>query len=271
MMSPSLPPTPRIRVLAMLPVLVTVLLAVLARSQPIQAQAQRTNRTTFSAKQTEAIENIVRDYILEHPEVILEAVQIYQQRQKVVDEQRQRQAIMTYAAQLQGEPGDPVLGAPNGDVVLVEFFDYRCPYCRGVADMVRQTVREDGNVRLVMKELPVLGPESMELARTALSAHKQDPAKYEAFHMALMTTQGELDHEHVRQLARDIGLDVERLDVDKQDPAIDQVIERSQALAQILGISGTPAFVIGGVLIPGAIDQEHLKRLITEARARPAR
>jgi len=245
-----------------------VLFASLPLSVQAQAQEQSESQTSFGTEQTRDIEKIVHDYLLEHPEVIFEAAEIYQQRQKLAEEARRQEAITAYAGVLRGAPGDPVLGAPDGDVVLVEFFDYRCPYCRKVADTLRETVAEDGNVRLVMKELPILGPQSVKAARAALAAHKQDPAKYEAFHYALMAALGDMSDPQIRQIARDIGLDVEQLEADMQDPSVDEVIGRAHALAQALGISGTPAFVIGNTLVPGAIDQAALKRLISQARAK---
>lgn len=260
----SLPATRRLGALATL----ALLFAGVAFSQPAHAQTESAGQTSFSAEQTQDIEKIVRDYLLEHPEVIFEAVQIHQQRQKLAEEQRQQEAIAAHASVLRGTPGDPVLGAPDGDVVLVEFFDYRCPYCRRVADMLRETVADDGNIRLVMKELPILGPQSVQAARAALAAHKLDPDKYEAFHFALMTTQGDMSDAQIRQIARDVGLDVEQLEEGMQAPEIDEIIDRSHALAQALGISGTPAFVIGDTLVPGAIDQATLKRLIAQARAK---
>lgn len=250
-----------------------ILFAALALAVPGQAQEQSTSmqneaQNSFDANQTRDIEKIVRDYLLEYPEVIFEAVQIYQQRQKIAEEERRQEAIAAHAGLLRGAPGDPVLGAPEGDVVLVEFFDYRCPYCRKVADMVRRTVAEDGNIRLVMKEFPILGPQSVKASRAALAAHKQDPEKYEAFHLALMEAPGDMSDPQIRQIAREVGLDVAQLEEDMRDESLNQVIDRTHALAQALGVTGTPAFVIGDTLVPGAIDQATLKRLISQARAK---
>ncbi|MCG8468789.1 MAG: DsbA family protein [Gemmatimonadetes bacterium] len=252
-------------------VALTALLGSLALSQAADAQTRREGQTRFSGQQTEDIERIIRDYLLEHPELIFEAMQIYQKRQQLAHEQRQREAIAAEASSLHGAPGDPVLGAPDGDVLLVEFFDYRCPYCRAVADVVRETVAEDGNVRLVMKELPIMGPQSVQAARAALSAHRQDPDKYEAFHFALMTTEVDLTDEQIQQIARGVGLDLERLEGQMQNPEIDETIDRTYTLARELGISGTPAFVIGTTLVSGVVDEARLKRLISEARDNASR
>jgi protein-disulfide isomerase len=158
------------------------------------------------------------------------------------------------------------MGNPAGDVVVVEFFDYRCPYCKTVAGMVRDEVASDGKVRLVMKEFPILGPQSVQAARAALAAVLQD--KYDVFHFALMTQPGDMSDTHIDTVAASVGLDVERLRRDMKSPEIAAAIDRNIALAEAVGIRGTPAFVIGKSLVPGAIDAESFRQLIADARAR---
>jgi len=254
-------------------VVLAVLIVGLALAGPVRAQEQSTpvpgeGQSNFDAEQTQDIEKIVHDYLLKHPEVIFEAAEKYQKQQQMAEEQRRQKALAAHADLLRGAPGDPVLGNPDGDVVLVEFFDYRCPYCRKVAGTLRDVIHEDGKVRLVMKEFPILGPQSITAARAALAAYKQAPDKYEAFHMALMKTPGDMSNPQIRQIARENGLDVTQLDKDMQDQSINENIARTHALAQALGISGTPAFIVGGTLVPGAIDKAALMRLISQARAK---
>lgn len=213
--------------------------------------------TSFSSADRAAIEALVRDYLLRNPGIIVEALQIL--------EAREREAAAAAAAELREGPGDPILGNPRGDVVVVEFFDYRCPYCRKVAEPLKKAVREDGNVKLVMKEWPILGPPSVYAARIALAAMRQ--GKYEAFHEAMMATTGTVDEATVLAVADRIGLDRVRLERDIKDPQIDAVFERNRALARRLGITGTPAFFFGDTFVPGAISYDEMKRLIKSSRA----
>lgn len=220
---------------------------------------------TFPPSQVQAIEDIVRAYLLEHPEIIVESVRRLEERDRAAAEQRRQDAVAAKRDALIADPDSPVLGNPSGDVTIVEFFDYNCPYCRGVAEKLRQTVTKDGNIRLVMKEFPILGPDSLTAARAALAAAKQ--GKYSAFHFALMSRAGNLNEEVVLDVARDLGLDVERLRQDMHDTQIDDILQRNYELAEALEIGGTPAFVVGEALVPGAVDMDALMRLVEEARA----
>lgn len=211
-----------------------------------------------------AVEEIVRDYLMNNPEVIVEAIQGLQQRQKVEAEAQQRQALRDSLAALRDDPADPVLGNPEGDVVIVEFFDYQCGYCKRVAAGLQETVEEDGGIKLVMKEFPILGPASIVAAKAALAAQRQD--LYEDFHWALMQNKGPLDEAVVYAVAADVGLDVERLKADMADPAIEQRLAENYALAEKLDIGGTPAFVIGEELVPGALPKEQIQHLVERAR-----
>ena len=220
----------------------------------------------FAPDQVQGIEQIVRDFLIENPEVLIQSLTAHQERQRVAKEQRRQQTVVDSRAALTEDPDTPVMGNPAGDVAIVEFFDYRCPYCRRVADVVKKVVANDGKIRLVMKEFPILGPQSIQAARAALAAAKQ--GKYEEFHWALMTEPGDMSDPHIRRIAGSVGLDVERLQKDMQSPDIDAMIRRNHELARALDINGTPAFVIGNTLVPGAVDLSTLKRLVAEARAK---
>ena len=231
-----------LRVAAALPVLVLAL----ALAAPVPAQ-EPCRPGGFTADQVEGIEEIVRDYLIRNPEVLIEALTIYQQRQRMAEERQQKLAVIERREELARDPDSPVLGNPDGDVVIVEFFDYRCPYCRRVADDLRQTVEADGKVRLVMKEYPILGAPSVRAARAALAAARQ--GKYEAYHFALMTQPGDMSDPHLKRVAKDVGLDVERLFEDMEDEAIDAMLQRNVALAEAIGVRGTPAFVFGDTMV----------------------
>lgn len=222
----------------------------------------------LDARQSEAVEALVRQYILEHPEVVVEALQRYEQRQQAAEAERQAAAIVALADQLAADPRDPVLGNPQGDVTLVEFFDYRCGYCKRMSGPLAQLIEEDPELRVVMKEFPILSQESMQAARAAVAALRQDRGKYEAFHFALMGA-GSLADEDILAAAESVGLDRGALQVAMRDPEIETLLRDNYALAQKIGINGTPAFVIGGALIPGAISLEELRAKIADARAEP--
>jgi protein-disulfide isomerase len=161
-------------------------------------------------------------------------------------------------------PASPVLGNPSGDVTVVEFLDYRCPYCKAMHQPIADMIAADGNVRVVIKEFPILGDDSLFAARAALAAGKQ--GKYAEMHAALMTFKGKLSAKDVESTAAQLGLDVVRLKDDMAAPEVDQELQQNYNLAESLGINGTPAFIIGDTLIPGALKLDDLKAHIAKAR-----
>jgi protein-disulfide isomerase len=209
-------------------------------------------------------EQHVRDFLLEHPEVIMEALQILQERQRAAEAENLKRTIAERGDEILNDPAAPVGGNPTGDVTLVEFFDYNCPYCRRVAPTVAEIMATDSDLRVVYKEFPILGPGSTFAARAALGAQKQ--GKYVPFHEALMAAGESLGEAQVLEIAREVGLDTERLEQDMQDPAIQEAIARNLQLANALGITGTPSFVIGQEVVPGAVDRRTLQGLIARAR-----
>lgn len=210
------------------------------------------------------IEGIVHDYILQHPEVIMEALSILQARQDAQEEQQQHEQLAARRDDLFQDTRSPVIGNPNGDVTLVEFMDYQCGYCKRMLDRVFQLVQDDRNLRVVFKEIPILGPASVTGARAALAAQAQ--GKYKEFHLALMGYRGTLTDDVVFDVARQVGLDVERLRRDMQSPEVAAELQRNMELAQALGIRGTPAFVVRDQVIPGAVSIDVLQQLIAQAR-----
>ena len=218
----------------------------------------------FSPEQEKAIREVVRDYLVNHPEVLVEAIQALQEKQQAAEKDQRQKALAAYRAELEQDADSPVAGNPKGNVTIVEFFDYRCPYCKSVSDRLFDTVKADGNVRYVLKEFPILGPESVVAAKAALAARKQ--GKYVEFHRALMAVRGNLDENAVMALAKTVGLDAKRLRDDMDGPAIAASLDRNLKLAQALKIDGTPAFVVGDQLVPGAVSTEALKTLIGQTR-----
>lgn len=231
----------------------------LCAPHPVQAQSP-----AFSPAQQDALQGMIRQYILDHPEVIMEALTVLDARQKQEAETRAARAVAQNRDALERDPIDAVTGNPNGDVTLVEFFDYRCGYCKQAASAVAAAVSEDGKVRLVHKQLPILGPASVLAARAAVAAQSQ--GKYPVFHDALMAERRQLDEAGLIDLAKRVGLDGDRLRRDMASPDTEARIQKSLDLAQSLDIRGTPAFIIAGELIPGAVDARTLKALIARAR-----
>lgn len=219
---------------------------------------------SFGEEETRAIEEIVRDLVRRNPEIVLEALRELERRQRISDSQQTMRLVETDNPELFLDPGSPVGGNPDGDVTIVEFFDYKCPYCKRVAPSIRQLLVDDPNIRFIYKEWPILGPDSLLAARGALAAWKQ--GKYEEFHDAMMDVRGAISNGTITQAAKELGLDVERLTLDMSSDEITSAIDRNMALARKLGIRGTPAFIVGDVLVPGAVALAGLQSLVQAAR-----
>lgn len=205
-----------------------------------------------------------RTYLLDHPEVLLESIQRLDEKNQAAENNEVNTALLENKEEIFNSQSSPVTGNLNGDVALVEFFDYNCPYCRKAVPILVEAVKADKGLRIVYKEWPILGPGSEFAARAALASHAQ--GKYEAFHQALMTSSGTIDEASALETARAVGLDVERLKRDMEDPMVKAEIERNLALAGKLRITGTPAFIIGDKIIRGLVDLATLKQTVTNAR-----
>src|SRR5947209_1681565 len=218
----------------------------------------------FTPDQRKAIESIIHDYLTKNPDVLLDALQAAEDKMKGDAKDKAAQALSTRRREIFEDPDTPVAGNPNGDVSLVEFFDYRCPYCKQVESSLEALLGEDRQLRLVYKEMPVLGPVSVVAARVALAARNQ--GKYEAFHKAMMNTKGQIDEAAVYKVAGSVGLDMDRLKREMNSPEVQQAIKANLDLAEALEIRGTPGFIIGEEIVPGAVDLGTLKQLIADAR-----
>lgn len=241
-----------------------LLAAPASAAEPTKAPADAAQ--ALNEGQSKAVEALVRQYILDHPEVIIESMQNYQIRQQLAEQEAATAALAANRDEIKNDASAPVAGNPKGDVTVVEFFDYRCAYCKRVLPSVRELLESDRNVRYVFKELPILGPDSVTASRAALAAWKVAPEKYFAFHMALMEARGDLGEEQVLQIAEKVGLDRKKVKEGMSAPEVEKTIQRNMELAQKLRIQGTPAFVVGDALVPGAVDLDHLKELVASAR-----
>lgn len=205
-------------------------------------------------------------YVGAHPELVANALDQLRLQDQAAAAKRKSDLLTQNAGALLQDPHSAVAGNPQGDVTLVEFFDYKCPYCRQFHPQVPALLAADPGLRLVLKEFPVLGPESTVAARAAVAAQLHYPARYLAFHNALMTTPGRLDVKTVLQVAADAGINAEFLSIDMMDPEVDRVLAANHALADMLGIEGTPGFIIGTAVIPGYIDSAEVLRLAAAVR-----
>jgi protein-disulfide isomerase len=205
----------------------------------------------------------VRAYILENPEVLVEAMQRLQSRQRAAKASEAEAALDARADEVFRDAASPVGGIPDGNITLVVFFDYNCPYCRRVAPVMIEAETADSRLRIVYKEFPILGPNSLYAAKAALAAHRQ--GCYVAFHKALMQAKGTAHAGSVLAVAAKVGLDVARIRADMEDLAIQDAIDRNLALR----ITGTPGFVVGQRILRGATDLRTLQGLIREARTEP--
>lgn len=220
----------------------------------------------FTKEQLQEIDKMIHSYIMKNPRVILDAVQRMQAQEEENKRELANKNLVSFRNELVNDPNAPVTGNPDGDVTIVEFFDYRCGYCKRVSPTVAKAVEDDGNVRVVFKEFPILGPESVIAARASLSVWRLAPEKYMDFHHALMGARGGISQNLVISVANKLGLNGDQLSKEMKSTDVENDIRNNHQLAQALGITGTPAFVIGNEMVPGAVDLDTLKSLIKEAR-----
>ncbi len=231
------------------------------------AMPAATAETTFTEQEKQAIETLVREVIRDNPELIMQSVREHQERAANEQQRQAELALVDSRAELEQDPATPVVGNLDGDVTVVEFFDYNCGYCKQVFPAVRDLVESDGNIRYVLKELPILGPSSVTATRASLAVWNHYPEKYFDFHGALILSRGALSDARILKIAEDMGLDRRVIEQGMADETVDQAIEDTRQLAARLNLRGTPAFVIGDRLIPGAVDADALRELISEARS----
>jgi protein-disulfide isomerase len=217
----------------------------------------------IDAATRQSMEQVIEQYIRSHPEVIEQSLQALEAKREAEEKARQKVALANHQQELLHDPSSPVSGNTAGDITLVEFFDYRCGYCKRAAGAVTQLQKEDPRVRVVYKDFPILGEPSEWAAKAALASKAQ--GKHQVFHEALLASKGEITKDSILAIAGEVGLDTKRLEADMADPQRQTVIDKNRALAKQLGISGTPGFIVGTELVPGALDLNGLKELIARA------
>ncbi len=229
-----------------------------ALTAPLTSHAQE-----FNDKQREELGQIIHDYLVKNPEVLREAFQALEKKQQDAEASAAKAKIGERAADIFKSPGDLVAGNPDGKITMVEFFDYNCGYCKRSLPDVLKLVEENKDLRLVMKEWPILGPGSTYASKAAIASREQ--GKYWDFHLALMEESG-IDEAKVLETAKRIGLDVDKLKADIEKPEVQAIIDRNMSLAESLNIQGTPAFLVDEQLFPGAVGFDALTEAVKTVR-----
>ena len=223
----------------------------------------RADASEFTPAQRAEIVAIMRQALKQDPSILRDAVAALQADDTERSQTASRTAIAAARDRLVS-PADPIAGDPQGDVTIVEFFDTRCPYCRRMEPTMAQFLAQDKRVRLVYKDLPILGPASLMGSKALLAAQNQ--GAYEPMRNAVMRLPPDTTMAQLESTARGLGLDWPRMQRDMDDPAIQTRLGQNLALAKTLGIQGTPALIVGGDLIPGAVDLPDLQKIVTAAR-----
>lgn len=218
----------------------------------------------FNDAEQEEIGDLIHAYLLENPEVIFEAVAVHEKRQQDAQDAAARDALSSMSEMLFNDPLTPLGGNPDGDVSIVEFFDYNCPYCKRSHDTVVGLLEEDGDIRYLFKQFPILGESSVFAARAALAANAQ--GKYTEMHDALMSEQGRLTEARIIEIAAGLGLDMEQLSEDMDGDDVNSILAANSEAATRLGITGTPAFIIGDEIVRGVVPEETIHEMVANIR-----
>ncbi|MCD2472305.1 DsbA family protein [Jiella sp. MQZ9-1] len=220
----------------------------------------------FDAGQKTEIESIVRNYLITHPEVLVEAINALEAKRNAEADASQKQAIADNAKAIFSTPQGTVLGNPKGDVTVVEFFDYNCGYCRHAMSDMETLLKTDPKIRFVLKEIPVLGPQSVEASRVSLAFRKLRPELYAEFHRKLLGSRGVADEKRAIAVAAELGVSADALKPVMASPEIAKDIAGDNEVAAALGVSGTPSYVIAGKVLVGAVGLDNLEAAIKNVR-----
>ncbi len=246
----------------------TVLLAPLASAQTASAPTPAPAAQTFTTDQQQQIENIIKNYLVSHPEVLQQAMDALDQRQKAAEADKARATIRDNKTAIFNSPHQVVLGNPKGNVTLVEFFDYNCAFCKRALNDMLDLLKTDPDLKFVLKEFPVLGEGSVEAARVAVAARMQDSTgkKYIEFHQKLLGGRGPADKAHALAVAKEVGFDMPRIEKDMTSDEVKQTINEDMKLADALGVNGTPSYVVGEEVVVGAVGIDELRDKIKAER-----
>jgi protein-disulfide isomerase len=239
----------------------TMVAATMLLAPPASAQS-------FSDDQKHEIESIIKDYLVQHPDVLKAAMDAMEKRQQEVEAEKARATIIANRATLFDSTHQVVLGNPQGKVQMVEFFDYNCGFCKRALTDMMDLLKTDPDLKFVLKEFPVLGQGSVEAAHVAVAARMQDPTgkKYIEFHQKLLGGRGAADKARALAVAKEVGFDMGRIEKDMASDEVKKTIDENMKLADALGVSGTPSYVVGDELVVGAVGIDELRSKIKAER-----
>ncbi len=243
-----------------------------AQSAPSVPATNAKPPSTMSDAEVKQIQKIVHDYLVQNPQVLVEASQAYQDQELAKAKTKTQQAVTKNAKLLFNSAGSPTVGNNNGDVTVIEFLDYQCTHCREMSTVIDNLLKGDDKVRVVIKQLPIFGGSSKFAAQAAIASIKQGPQKFLVFHRTLLEMPLPLTNEKVLELAKKAGLDTNQLQADMKNKLVEDQINENFKLAQDLGLLGTPAFIIGNrtaskvEYVPGAVTVDNLKTNISKIR-----
>ena len=239
----------------------------LALGASVAALPALAQNAPFSPDQRKAVVDLIRETLMKNPEIIQEALIELEKRNTVAQAEAQQNAVKSEQARLVDPKTSAVVGNPQGDVTLVEFMDYNCGFCKRAMEDVRTLAKDDPKLKVVIKDFPILGPDSVEASRVAVAAMSQlQGPKYFEFHNRLMGSKGRVNGATALGIARELGADVEKLKKEMDSPATRAVIEDTVALGDRLGLTGTPAFIVGNEVVFGAVGAPALKQKIEAVR-----
>jgi protein-disulfide isomerase len=239
-----------------------------AAACPVQSAQAQAQTQSFTPQQRSEIEVVVRDFLLKNPEILHELMQELEKRQALAETEKAKKAIAALKDEIFNSPHQVTLGNPKGDVTMVEFFDYNCGYCKRAMGDMMELLKSDPNLKVVLKEFPVLGEASVQAAQVAAAVSLQDKSgkKYLDFHRKLMGGRGQADKARALAAAKEAGLDMARLEKDMNGPEVRAALEQSFKLAEALGLNGTPSYVINDEVAIGAVGLAALQQKINTAR-----
>ncbi|MGU3494084.1 DsbA family protein [Xanthobacteraceae bacterium A53D] len=217
----------------------------------------------FTDQEKAEMGTVIRDYLIKNPEVLQEAIAVLEKRQGEAEAEARKQSLASIKDKVFNSPRGVVVGNPKGDVTLVEFFDYNCGYCKHALADLNALIKANPNLKVVLREFPVLGPGSVQAAQVAVAVRMVAPDKYMAFHSNLLNGRGQADRARALAAAKEAGIDVAALEKQAASPELNATLDESMQIAQTLGLNGTPSFVIGDEVIVGAVGQEKLQAAIT--------
>lgn len=231
----------------------------------------------FSTDQVKQVKEIVHDYLVTNPDVLVEASQALQKRQMDKAEKSAKSAVVKNAKELFNNPNSPILGNPKGTVSIVEFMDYQCVHCQEMVPIIKSLLNKNNYLRVVVKELPIFGETSVLASTAALAAQKQGDDKFAAFHEALFKSLAKsnqkISESMIIDIAKQVGLNIDKLKTDMNDKSIKQELQNNFKLAEALGLAGTPAFVISNkqgnqnAFVPGTVTQSAMQKLIDSVKS----